>query len=183
MTRVSSLPEYDVWAAMICRCKNPNSQSYPRYGGRGISVCARWTSFAAFYEDVGPRPSAQHSIGRKDNDGNYEPSNCRWETRAEQNNNKRTSRFIEFEGDRLTLSEWAVRIGISPGALRVRLYVLGWSLERALTTPAMPHVPVWKKRQLEAEAASRSVEDLGDGRAPCLENRVNAMASVLEGER
>jgi hypothetical protein len=84
-------PEYDIWKQMKQRCFNPNSQSYRNYGARGITVCERWrSSFQAFYDDMGPRPSSDYSIERINNDGNYEPSNCKWGTRSEQNINHRT---------------------------------------------------------------------------------------------
>lgn len=82
-------PEYNCWVAIRVRCNNPKNGSYAYYGGRGIKVCARWQSFEAFLEDMGPRPSPAHSIDRKDNDGNYEPGNCRWATKAEQMQNTR----------------------------------------------------------------------------------------------
>lgn len=82
--------EYFVWSNMKNRCTNKNCDKYEYYGGRGIQVCARWQkSFVAFLEDVGERPSLQHSLDRIDNDGNYEPGNVRWATRFEQMNNQR----------------------------------------------------------------------------------------------
>jgi len=85
----TELPEYRIYTGMIARCGNPNSSGYYRYGGRGIKVCDRWLEdFKNFYDDMGPRPSPKHSIDRIDNDGNYEPGNCRWATNAEQVANK-----------------------------------------------------------------------------------------------
>jgi hypothetical protein len=83
-------PEYRTWTGMKERCYNPSADSYKNYGGRGITVCDRWRDdFPAFYADMGPRPSENHSLDRRDTDGNYEPENCRWATRSEQQKNKR----------------------------------------------------------------------------------------------
>lgn len=86
-------PEFWVWVAMRQRCSNPQMKCFKNYGGRGITVCKRWEdSFANFYEDMGPRPSKYLSIERINNDGNYEPDNCKWATRVEQNNNTRRNK-------------------------------------------------------------------------------------------
>lgn len=88
---ITSRSEYGPWRAMIERCENPNSSGFKTYGARGIKVCKQWRqSFTTFLSDMGPRPSKQHSIDRwPDNDGNYEPTNCRWATPSEQRLNQR----------------------------------------------------------------------------------------------
>lgn len=128
-------PEYKVWVGMRQRCSNPNRRHYDRYGGRGIKVCERWESgYAAFIEDMGPRPSPKHTLDRIDNDGDYTPENCRWATQKEQHNNRSVSRYIQFEGRRLTLTEWAKELGMTTSTLNSR-FLDDWSVERALTTP------------------------------------------------
>jgi len=125
--------EHNTWLKMKARCENNADKSWHRYGGRGITVCAEWAnSFEAFYADMGPRPSSAHSIERNDNDGNYCPENCRWATKTEQANNRRSSRIVEFDGVQKTVAEWARDVGMSPLLLRRRIED-GWSIEDALT--------------------------------------------------
>lgn len=128
-------PEYAVWAAMKHRCMNENYFCYDDYGGRGIKVCDRWMdSFLAFLEDMGRRPSPDHSIDRIDNDGDYTPENCRWATDTEQNRNSRRTRDVTWNGKTQCLAAWAEETGIPYNVIGCRLD-MGWDIERALTEP------------------------------------------------
>jgi hypothetical protein len=113
--------EYRVWCAMRERCASPKHIEFVRYGGRGIRVCARWDDFSAFLADMGPRPSPEHSIERDDTDGHYEPANCRWATRSEQQRNKSTSIFLTLNGQTMHVLEWAQSLGLSINTIRKRL--------------------------------------------------------------
>lgn len=141
------IPEYVVWQHMKARCRKSQHPSYSSYGGRGIAVCERWLEFKNFLDDVGTRPTASHSIDRKDNDGNYScghcdecikrgwPMNCRWATSSEQGLNKRDNRMLTHKGRTMPLTQWARELGwISPHTLSTRIE-RGWSTEEALTTP------------------------------------------------
>jgi hypothetical protein len=119
---------------MRTRCTNPNVPNYKDYGGRGIAVCERWRSFEAFLADMGPRPGLGYSIERINNDGDYEPGNCRWADRAQQSNNRRNNRLLTWNGETKTLAEWSRTTGLDYAALLARLN-RGWSVERALSTP------------------------------------------------
>lgn len=173
-------PLYIVWCGMKARCSNPQTDRFKDYGGRGISVCERWNdSFPAFLSDMGDRPTPEHTLERRNTNGNYEPANCEWATRAQQANNKRNNRSLTINGETKTLAQWASEAGVTESGIRARLrrgvtgaallekntraaplvfrgqhktlegwaeevgikkqtlsgrlYVYGWSLERALT--------------------------------------------------
>lgn len=111
---------YESWQSMKKRCLNPNVRHYSDYGGRGITVCDRWLKFENFLSDMGEAPDA-HSIGRINNDGNYELSNCRWETQTQQANNRRVTVYITFNGFRKTASEWAKELGMKRKLICQRL--------------------------------------------------------------
>lgn len=135
--RKSRKPEYNVWIGMLHRCANPKRYGYYRYGGRGIRVCERWqASFEDFLADMGPRPSPDHSIDRIDNDGHYEPGNCRWATDAEQRRNRSDNRVLCFRGESRCLTDWAAKLGLTDSTIQYRLDVMRWSVDRALTEPA-----------------------------------------------
>ncbi len=127
--------EYAVWHHMKQRCYDKNYPSYSEWGGRGIKVCERWReSFENFLADMGERPSKDHSIDRKDNDGDYEPGNCRWATRQQQHRNKRNTRSLTLDGETKTIGEWAEVTGLSTSLIWVRVFQNGWTPERALRT-------------------------------------------------
>lgn len=124
---------------MIYRCYAEHYPRYEDYGARGVRVCDRWVlSFEAFLEDVGERPDG-HTLDRIDCEGDYHPGNVRWATRVEQANNKRNTRYVEYEGRMVPLGILAASHGLSPDRLRRRLFELGWSVERAVTTPVRPY--------------------------------------------
>lgn len=131
----SSTVEHIAWTSMRARCTRPSHAGYARYGGRGISICSRWMdSFASFFLDMGPRPSPEHSIDRIDNDGNYEPSNCRWATRREQGNNRKGNVWLSSGGLTKTKAQWSRHLGGNRNLIDIRLSA-GWTKEDALTTP------------------------------------------------
>lgn len=129
----SNTPIYGAWLGMKNRCTIPNDRDFPNYGGRGIGVCERWRhSFENFLADMGERPAGK-TLDRIDNNKGYEPNNCRWATRVEQNNNRRSCCLLKHDGRTLTISQWAREIGIPHNTLRSRVRA-GWSADKALTT-------------------------------------------------
>lgn len=106
--------EYQSWANIKSRCTNPKASHYERYGGRGVIMCERWlNSFENFFEDMGKRPSKEHSIDRINNDGNYELDNCRWATNSQQSRNKSPNVYLEYAGISMVQSDWAKRWNIT----------------------------------------------------------------------
>ena len=118
---------------MISRCYNKKDSEYHNYGERGITVCDRWKkSVINYMEDMGLPPSKSSSVDRINNNGNYSKENCRWATKVEQNINRRTTVFLEHNGQIMCVTEWANKIGLSSGGLRARLRK-GLSISEALS--------------------------------------------------
>lgn len=139
---------YGTWAMMIVRCTVPGASGYNNYGARGIKVCDRWmNSFVDFATDMGKRP-AGYSLDRINPNGNYEPSNCRWASRSEQQRNTRHARFAIIDGVQYHVSELAEQSGINPRTLAYRISH-GWSKERLLN-PAKQY----NNRQSQAKATA-----------------------------
>lgn len=127
--------EYKSWNGLKDRCLNPKSRVFHRYGGRGITVCERWqNSFENFIADMGPKPTAKHSIDRIDNEKGYFPENCKWSNQTEQTRNTRRNRLLTLNGATRCMTEWSEITGLGIGTIWKRKK-LGWSDARALTEP------------------------------------------------
>ena len=130
--RRKETPEYRCWKSIKTRCYNPAYKHYSNYGARGIQVCNSWrNSFAQFLLDMGPRPSENHSIDRKDNNGHYCPENCYWATQKEQRRNKRTNRLITIQGTTMCLADWLEQTGTKRSTFEWR-DKNGWTEEEAI---------------------------------------------------
>ena len=128
-------PEYNTWSAMKQRCGNKKNKKYHWYGGRGIAVCPEWNdSFATFLADMGEKPTDIHTIDRIDNNKDYCKENCRWATRKEQAQNRRSSVKISHNGETMLSSEWSERLGAKSQVVSDRLR-RGWSIEQSVATP------------------------------------------------
>ncbi len=132
---MSGTLEYHVWSRAKLRCNDPKNADFPLYGARGIKMCSRWSaSFIAFFADMGKKPKGT-TIDRIDNDGNYEPNNCRWATAKQQANNRRSNTQITANNETHTIAEWANITGISQSLISQRIRCLGWSQEKTINTP------------------------------------------------
>lgn len=126
--------EYRTWCHMLERCDNPNTERYPQYGGRGITVCSRWrgeNGYANFLTDMGRAPTAQHSIERQNRDGNYQPDNCCWALPVIQANNTSRNVFVVYNSESMSVSQLARKLGVNRRYLSKLLH-RGVSLEDAL---------------------------------------------------
>jgi hypothetical protein len=129
---------YRTYHTMLKRCLDKMHKQYKGYGGRGITVCDRWReSFENFFEDMGIPPTDKHQIDRINNNGNYEPNNCRWVTNKENCRNKRNCKMLSYRGITKSLPEWAEDANILRSTLYARLYRSNWSIEKALNTPVI----------------------------------------------
>lgn len=127
-------PEHRVWKGMRSRCLSKTDGAYRNYGGRGITVCPEWEDFTVFLADMGPKPGPGFDLDRIDGSKGYSKENCRWISHKLNLNNKRTNRFIEHDGRRQTVTQWATELGVNPRTLHNRIS-RGWSIERAFTEP------------------------------------------------
>lgn len=130
---MSKSKSYKRWTGLIQRVLNPDNKAAKHYSLKGVTVCDRWLSFENFYADMGEAPPGC-SLDRIDNDGPYSPENCRWATPKEQADNRSSSVWIEFQGERMVLFDWARRLGVRYSTMQRRLK--DWPLERALTEPS-----------------------------------------------
>lgn len=138
----SNTATYKVWCGIRKRCFNPADQAFDNYGGRGITLCARWQTFENFLADMGERPFKAAQIDRQDNNGNYEPGNCKWSTASEQARNRRNNIMITINGETKCLLDWVLHYGVVDYATAsARIRQLKWEPKRAVTEPPAPCGP------------------------------------------
>ncbi len=145
----SRSPEYRTWSGMLQRCKNKKYTKYHLYGGRGITVCERWHKFDNFLVDMGPRPEGL-TLDRIDNNGNYEPGNCRWATKKQQARNMRPNIVLTVNGETKLLVEWAEQKGICFNTMRERIY-RGFPPELVISNKIL----TWARRKRSAKPRIR----------------------------
>lgn len=176
-------PEWLSWKSMKARCLRASHKDYPRYGGRGIGVCNRWiNSFENFLADMGHRPSDAHSLDRYPNkDGNYEPGNCRWATRVQQQRNKGNNALIEYNGERCCATEWGERLGIKHDTISHRLKA-GWTVAQSLGFEPPP-AGTRGQRYIEFRGQRKSIAEWSRHLGLCdklLGHRLNKLGWTVE---
>lgn len=133
---------------MIRRCSDPKHKQFRDYGARGIRICDAWNSYESFMDDMGERPSSKHTLERIDNEGNYEPANCRWATMKEQAQNRRNTRNITIDGRTMSISAWAEESSVPLPTIYARLVKYGWVAKEAVFRPRVPSpTAIGAKRQ------------------------------------
>jgi hypothetical protein len=136
------------WEGILVRCHDPRNEFYPLYGGRGIYVCKEWHEFQSFFDFWGLPPSPRASMERIDNDKGYMPANCKWALVGEQNMNTRRNKFIEYNGETKTMTQWAEVYDINPVRLSERLR-RGWPVDKAFETPCRTGFAEGRRRHIE----------------------------------
>jgi len=124
---------YHIWGGLRQRCINKNDKDYYRYGGRGITFDPKWLTFEGFWEDMQEGYADNLSLDRKDNNKGYFKDNCRWATSSEQQNNMRSNRYLTFNGEIKTLTQWSRKLNIPISTIFSRLHY-GWTVEKTLST-------------------------------------------------
>jgi len=144
------------------RCLSPSSPIFRYYGGRGIKICAGWGDYLTFLADMGERPAGR-TLDRIDNDGDYEPGNCRWATRVEQANNKSSNRILSALGQRKTMAQWAAETGIKTATIWARLELYDWTPAEALGFVRRERVPAWNKGKRYSQKGSSYATEIQNG--------------------
>lgn len=129
-------PTHKSWQSMLTRCMNQRNSKFKDYGARGIKVCDAWLTFDGFFSDMGVRPLGT-TLGRIDNNGDYTPSNCEWQTITKQARNKRNTALFTHQGKSATIPEHCEQLGLNTSTVRSRIYTYGWTVDRALSTPTI----------------------------------------------
>lgn len=131
-------PLYRTWIRMMGRCYDRNDDRFASYGGRGIVVCDRWLSLELFIADNEGKKQKGLTLDRKNNDGPYSPENCHWTDASSQQRNRRTNRYLTYNGETMLLIDWAARLNMPQHSISTRIK-RGWSIEKTLSTPVIPH--------------------------------------------
>lgn len=162
------------------RCHREANVNFDHYGGRGIVVCERWmASFENFIADMGPKPSDDHTLERRDVNGNYEPGNCYWATAEIQANNRTDNVFYEIDGQRMSQAQLARSVGLTPSTLNIRLNKGGMSVEEATSTPLMKVRNEKFTYQGRTQTLSEWAAETGLSRK-CLRDRIKSLGWTID---